>query len=301
MKIYIKSHKTHAGKWIYAGYARAWEELGYDVEFFDSLKQINDNDYAIMIPDGAIEEAHVDVIQRSKKTYIYTQPNSFPEPWGSHPNFRCGCSDSLIQKINEMQNTVLWSWVNFDDNFKEKYYSNWKEVQIIPLAFDPISYKKMKNKDYEYDICFVGGWVNNGFNEKKKIMLEYFKHLMRSNLKCGIFVGKNISDEQENLILYNSKLALNIHDNYQRVLGLDTNERTFKSLGLTGALVCDKIQAVTDLFSELPTYESPQEMMTIIERYLSNDKLLRETKKHYRNEIRENHTYAHRVRQLLDL
>jgi hypothetical protein len=310
MKIYIKRHKHHAGKWIYGGYARAWEQLGYDVEFFDSLSQIStyltfafsrDNDYAIMIPDSAIEEAHIDVIQRAKRAYIYVQPNSFPEPWGRHPNFWCNCSDLLIKKINEMENAVLWSWVDLSNNVKENHYFNWKEIQTIPLAFDSISYKKIKNKDYEYDVCFVGGWADNGFNEKKKIMIEHFKYLMKSGIKCGIFINKNISHEEENLILYNSKIAINVHDAYQRILGNDTNERTFKSLGLTGALVSDNIRQISNIFPELPLYDTPDEMMGLIDTHLSNDTKLKQVKDHYRNEIEKNHTYINRVKQIIEL
>jgi len=132
-------------------------------------------------------------------------------------------------------------------------------------------------------------------------MLSHFKHLMNSGLKCGIFINKNLSHQQENLILYNSKVALNIHDAYQRILGNDTNERTFKSLGLTGALVCDNIRQTNEMFPELPLYNTPEEMIEQIHGYLNNQNQLKKTKEHYRNLIANHHTYIHRVKQMRDL
>jgi len=147
----------------------------------------------------------------------------------------------------------------------------------------------------------VGGWANNGFNEKAQIMRSHFKPLMKSKLDCGIFINKNLTHEQENRVLYNSNIALNIHDNYQRILGLDTNERTFKALGLTGILVSDMITAIKNIFPDLPMYGSEDEMMMIIDKYLSNDALAHETKEYYRNEVVKNHTYIHRVQKMTEL
>ena len=200
-----------------------------------------------------------------------------------------------------MPNNILWTWGMMSTEWKNNYFREWKDFNVIPLAFDSISYESAEDPAYEYDVCFVGGWADNGFNEKKPIMLSHFKHLMNSGLKCGIFINKNLTHQQENLILYNSKVALNIHDAYQRILGNDSNERTFKSLGLTGALVCDNIRQVGEMFPKLPLYNTPEEMVEQVQGYLSNPKQLQETKEHYRDLIANNHTYVHRVKQMRDL
>ena len=132
-------------------------------------------------------------------------------------------------------------------------------------------------------------------------MVEHFKALANTSLKCVIFINKSISFENEASILYNSKVALNIHDEYQRVLGLDSNERTFKSLGLTGALVCDKIGQVNRLFPDLPLYTSPEEMVDHIMNLIDDTKKLTEQKEYYRNLLLKEHTYVHRVEQMRGL
>ena len=154
----------------------------------------------------------------------------------------------------------------------------------------------------KYDVCFVGGWADNGFNEKKPIMIKYFSEFMNSGLNCGFFINKNISQEQEGLLLYNSKVSLNIHDAYQRILGHDTNERTFKSLGLNGILLSDKVDQLERIFPNTKTVTGPAEMVKIVKDYLSlSEKELNDIKEENRQNIMDNHCYIHRVKQLLSL
>jgi spore maturation protein CgeB len=173
----------------------------------------------------------------------------------------------------------------------------------MPLAYDSINYKQIENNKYkEYDICFVGGWANNGFNEKRRIMLDAFSKFMKSGLNCGFFVEQNLSHEQECQLLYNSKVTLNLHDAYQRELGYDTNERTFKSLGLNGCLVSDTVAQVNRLFPNIRTSLDPNELVQITKDYLSlTTKELNDIKEENRQNILENHSYINRVQQFLNL
>jgi len=299
--VFIKHHPTHAGKWIYRGYKKAWEKLGYSVHYYDNLSEISNfkDNYYLMAIDGNINNTlALDIVKRSQKTFLYIQPNVFPEPWGRHPNFICHCPDAFIDELNKMDNVTLWS---FGNSFE--YHTKWKEGFSIPLAFDSLSYKPIKDENYnKYDICFVGGWANNGFNEKRPIMIKYFSEFMKSGLNCGFFINKNISQEQENALLYNSKISLNIHDAYQRILGYDTNERTFKSLGLNGVLLSDKVDQLERIFPDVKTVMEPSEMVRITKEYLSlPEKELNDIKEENRQNILDNHCYTHRVEQLLSL
>ncbi|MAL10725.1 MAG: hypothetical protein CMF74_13820 [Maricaulis sp.] len=133
-------------------------------------------------------------------------------------------------------------------------------------------------------------------------MKDTFSKFMNTKLKCGIFINKNLSHQDECNLLYNSKVALNIHDAYQRKLGLDTNERTFKSLGLNGLLVSDSISQLSNLFPEVPTSLDAQEIVNYIIEYVSYDyKKLRNIKEKNRSMIMQKHTYIKRVEELLKL
>jgi len=300
MKVYIKNHPAHAGKWIYEGYERAWTSLGYDVEYFTSLNEIDEkSDYYIMATDYDIKnDSSYSSIVNSTKSFIFAQPNTFPDPWGRHPNFVSNASPLTIDMVNQTDNALLWT---FSDN--TKYHKKWKTVHTVPLAFDSIGYVPKKDEKYsQYDICFVGGWANNGFDEKRKIMIEIFSKFMDSGLKCGFFINKGLTHEQECDLIYNSKTSLNIHDAYQRALGYDTNERTFKSLGLNGALVSDTIAQLNNLFPNVPTSLDSDTLVKDTKELLSlTEDEIRVIKESNKQNISDNHTYVNRVEQLLKL
>jgi hypothetical protein len=246
------------------------------------------------------------IIANSSQTYCFSQPTTFPLPWGSHNNFVSFLSeyDEVRDILNNLDQVKTWTWVDQTEVSRHEYYKGWKDIHAIPLAFDHLSYNKAlahAATSPAFDLCYVGGWADNGFDEKRRIMVEHFRALSKTNLKCGIFINKNISVEKEAAVLYNSKVALNIHDEYQRVLGLDSNERTFKSLGLTGALVCDNIGQVNRLFPDLPLYDSPEQMVEQIMNLIDDTKKLTEQKEYYRNLLLKEHTYVHRVEQMRDL
>jgi hypothetical protein len=297
--VFIKHHPTHAGKWIYRGYKKAWEKLGYSVHYYDNLSEISNfkDNYYLMAIDGNINNTlALDIVKRSQKTFLYIQPNVFPEPWGRHPNFICHCPDAFIDELNKMDNVTLWS---FGNSFE--YHTKWKEGFSIPLAFDSESYQYIEDKNYEFDVCFVGGWANNGLNEKREIMLQYFGKFKDSGLKCGIFINKNLTHKQESAILFNSKVAINIHDAYQRILGLDTNERTFKSIGTTGILVSDNIKHIADLGLNVRTTDTADEMIEAVKHcvYDLSDEQRKEIKFKNQQDTLQNHTYIKRVEELL--
>jgi len=297
MKIYIKEHKNHAGKWIYAGYKSAWEQLGYDVEYYSDLHDIKEENYQLMAIDADVNFSNISKLEKADKVYLYVQPNRFPPPWGSHPNFVSLCHPSVIDEIIKMDNVHKWAFGIITD-----FHDKWGDVNEIPLAFDSVNYAPVENENYQFDVCFVGGWANNGFNEKRKIMIQHLSPFKDSGLKCGFFINRGISHAEENLILSNSKLAINIHDAYQRTLGLDTNERTFKSLGLTGLLVSDTISQIENLFPEMPMYDSPDEMMNLVKKYIDmapQDVI--DLKVANRKKILDDHTYKNRVQELLSL
>jgi len=312
MKVYMVNYPNHAGHWIYKGFDAAWRKLGYDVVLptergtehaftmpMPASSKYPGEDYIIMTVDALVNEQSLEAISKSHKTFVFAQPNTFPLPWGAHPNFQCGCPDNIIESLNKMDNVYLWTFGEVNPEFHNK----WKKVHTVPLAFDSISYVPIKEEKYtKYDICYIGGWANNGFNEKRKIMIESFSAFQESGLKCAFFINKNLSHEQESALLYNSRISLNLHDAYQRALGMDTNERTFKSLGLNGILISDEIGQLKDIFPNVKTSNNPLELVKMTKEYLSlTEKERYNIKEENRQNILDNHCYTNRVEQLLSL
>ncbi|MAG26797.1 hypothetical protein CMI47_14745, partial [Candidatus Pacearchaeota archaeon] len=210
MKVYLPVYTSHAGRWIYKGFQNAWNHMGYEIyaprsvehDYYDNSDCGNvleipraggglewEEDFIIMATDSLVENIGPKFFiaaERSYKTFVFVQPNTFPSPWGTHLNFQCQASDRMIATLNEMENVILWT---FGDVVPDYFYK-WKEVHTIHLGFDSISYNPVKDTRYnKYDICFVGGWVNNGFDEKRKIMMDIFIEFKKSGLNCGFFVN----------------------------------------------------------------------------------------------------------------
>ncbi len=321
MKAYIPRYLEYAGRWIYDGYSSAWQHLGFEVSRSDTpdgesphaiMMQIPDEvkskehykDYIMMAIDECINvhpEYFLEAAHNSHKTFIYVQPHTFPSPWGSHPNFISRVPDGIITELKKLSNVHFWA---FSDAVNvEGYYEKWGKVNCVPLAFDSIGYQAVDVPRYKkFDVSFVGGWANNGFNEKKQIIIKTFSAFQDAGLKCGFFVNKNLTHEQECGLLANSKITLNIHDAYQRILGYDTNERTFKSLGLNGAMVGDSITQLNRLFPDIKTSSEPKEMVRLVKELLSlSEAELNQIKEKNKQDILDNHCYTNRVRQLLEL
>ncbi len=318
-KVFLQDHSSMdgAGNWIYEGYKKAFESLGYECVYYEGtneelIQMVNYKtysiEYSIMITDALYSiwkktknidsDVFKEAMVGAKNIYMFAQPTHFPKPWGNHPNFQSFCTREEIQELNSLDNTKLWSFADIN----KEYFPIWKHIETIPLAFDNISYEYLEDEKYKFDVCFVGGRANNGFDEKYKIMMSHFSAFKDSGLKCGIFVGKNLTHEQENKLLYNSKVAINIHDAYQRKLRLDTNERTFKALGLTGVLVADDEGQLERLFPDVKRTNDPKEMVKLVKEYVNMpEEELSSIKEKNRKMILDNHTYVHRVKQLLEL
>jgi len=293
MKLYMQQSTVKgAWMWINNGYKAAWQQHGFDViPYIDILEVDTSSPYQIMSWEYDIKnrEAALTILEKAEKAYLYVQPNYFPPPWGLHPNWQCSLSDEFINRINNMDNVYLW---NFGITPKEQFFK-WKDMLSLPLAFDSINYKPIEDPRYAYDICFVGGWANNGLDQKRAIMIEHFMEIKKLNLKCGIFIDKDISLQDEANVLFNSKIAINIHDAYTRTIGGNYNERTFKGLGLTGFLISDRHSLLERDFPDLPMASNPQEMAQLIKQNIETD--LSEIKEKNRLDILTNHTYINRV------
>lgn len=295
MKVFVPEYLHDAGKWIYQGYYNAWKNLGYEVYAYTvgDLEGIPKDSYVMAVDSKAYD---FEKLATFEKIFLYCRNNEMPFPYGTHPNFVCDLEKDKIEFLNNCKNVIKF---NFGKVLPE-YMSLWKDVHYIPLAFDNISYKNLRTSKHLYDVCFIGGWAHNGFNEKQKIIKDTLSHFQNSKLKCGFFVNKNISHEEENKILCNSKVCLNIHDGNQRKYGLDTNERTFKAYGCCGYMLSDGITCLYDPPLNKFRWDTTGlwlNLSLMVEEWIE-DPNLPKIKKHNFEEVKK-HTYTERVKELL--
>jgi hypothetical protein len=298
LKIYVQRTRSNAWKWISNGYAHAFAYLDNPVTFIDDLLEIKTNDpYLVFFRDETVNTSNIHILEKSFKTFLYVQSNIFPGHWGKSDGWKCFVENNVIEKVNELPHVKKWTFSSALDLFNV-----WKDVSTVPLAFDNVNYVSPTLNDYSYDICFIGGVANNGFNEKIKIIQEVLNSFVSSGLRCGFSVNNNVSHEIENQILSSSKVALNIHDLYQRTLGFDCNERTFKSLGVNGLLVSDLVTQSKDLFPFCTHSNNTDELIEKTKSYCSlSNRDLNVLKEFNKNIIEKEHTYIKRVEKLLSL
>lgn len=294
-RVYIEKYTQNAGLYIYTGMQKAWENIGYEVELYsENLPLLDDSN--IMLYEHNLENLEcIELLSTYKKVFLFVLATSMPKHWGSHPNFVS--LNPHRKEINKIPNIVKWTFCKADN----EYFNGWDgEIKHIPLAFDNLTYQKIEDPAYAYDVCYIGTWADNGFNEKKKRLISYLGEFKKSGLKCGFFINKGLTLEQEAKVLYNSKICLNIHDQYQIELGLDTNERTWKGLGLTGCVVSDRVKVLDEYnLLGLQQVDTPEEMVETCSKICMSDgaRLLAPV---VRQNILDNHTYVHRVKQLLN-
>jgi hypothetical protein len=290
-KIFIPIHEANAGKWIYQGFYNGWRILQYDVQYYkpQDISELPKNSY-IMAVDS--KEYDFNILSKFDKVFLYCRNNFLPGIYSTHPNFVCDLPAETIQFINDRKNFIKFNF----GRILPQYMNIWQNVHYLPLAFDHLSYNHIKG-DFICDVGFVGGFADNGFNTKIQIMKQKLAPFQGSKLKCKFYIGKNISHEDENKLLCGSRICLNIHDQYQTELGLDTNERTFKALGLSGVVISDHVECLK---------MTPFEDLKIIYRILPEvceeilkKKNLQQLREHNKNEIRKKHLYVHRAEELL--
>ena len=298
MRIFLQKNDQQAWKWISQGYQKAFSYFDFETILVNDIREIDTSkEYSVFYRDDGVNDFTIDILKNSKNTYLYVQPNHFPYHWGQHPAWQCSVSKKNIDELNSLSNVKKWT---FSSDLS--FFNLWNNVYSVPLAYDNISYQSKEIHNYKYDVCFIGGFADNGFNEKIKNIQEILGAFMESGLKCGFSVNGNVSHEIENSVLNESKISLNIHDLYQRVIGADSNERTFKSLGCNGLLLCDDVKQVKDLFPFCYCSNNPQELINKAKEYCSLDiNELNSIKKKNKNIILENHTYIKRVEKLLSL
>ena len=305
MKVYIPQYpEISAGGMIYRGYYNAWQSLGCEVVYYKSINEINDSDYIIMCVDNDMvinNNKFIEILNECKKMICFCNGSWAPTI------FKTYCTQltkEQIEIICKSDKFIAWSFTsNRYDKWGHDYYDKFNFNFLgLPLAYDNFTYKHIVDKEWEYDVCFVGAYVQNGnIPFKAQHIIEWIMSLESKGLKCGFFgMGdrKKITLEDEAKLLYNSKIALNVNDLYQILMGSDINERAFKSLGSNGFLITDYVKQSDILNLPCINCNNVNEFHQQIFQHLNAD--LSTVKEYNRKFMLDNHTYVNRVKDILN-
>lgn len=229
------------------------------------------------------------------------------------------------------------------DNFGDAYYHNVEQndprmagfykgtgrnFYTIPLACDSFMFNGLKkNNKYASDICFIGTNLNSKkifFKKNLKKLRKYYNtkvigqdwttkdqilgHLQKFGQYYNIKYMKTLRKPklqliEEGMYYFNSKICLNVHEDYQLNYGGDCNERTFKIPFCSGFQLVDKVKCIEKYFDnqELTFYENDDDLFEKINFFLNQtDKRLKMIEK-AKKKIIQHHTYLNRVKFIKDV
>jgi spore maturation protein CgeB len=187
-------------------------------------------------------------------------------------------------------------------------------AHFLPLALDEtIYFPTVKTNDI--DILFVGALYENRIKLLEKVCARFkgyniriygyyyspfrrpLYHLFRKHRKY--FLNKNISPEKVNQLYNRSRICLNIH-HAQNKHGV--NQRFFEISGSKAFQLVDHNEYITQNFSEeeIMTYRSVEEMIEKIEMVFKNKINTALFAEKAYNKVMANHTFTHRIKQMLD-
>jgi spore maturation protein CgeB len=197
----------------------------------------------------------------------------------------------------------------------KSYRKQGKTACFLPQACDEKEYYPTNTKK-DIDILFVGvlyrynkrikllkAVIDNFSNKKILIVGKYkpieknpFKWLSRE--KRGIFTNKNVSPKEVNQLYNRAKIVLNIHHETQQY---GANPKVFEICAAGAYQICDANPLIEQLFpnNEIGLYHNEKELIENIDYALKHDQS--EKAKKAMQLILENHTFSHRVKQVLDI
>ena len=320
-----------AFKYITEGWKSVFEATGHEWAWLDANKPIFDA-FDEFDPDlflGTtydLDRATIKCIKkRPEMTVILKGQN-----WGSLDKdiakggdkpeevYPIGISDSEEQERvcdlrKDIDNRMLVYNLYHKKRMKETMgYWDDNGVETIDMqpAADHFKHKPATKIDMlDSDISFIGGyWEYKGINIDQYIIPLCYP-IGKYNIKIfgyhewpvSQFLGP-VQDHLMNNVFSSAKICPNISEPHANEFGFEVNERVFKLSACKAFCLSDHIDSlVQDIFTEgeMPTAKSAQEFHEKIDYYLENPDLREEHAERCYETVMREHTYCHRVANLL--
>ncbi len=332
----------YAGRTIYNGYKNAFLDMGHlfktltasdemERKFDEFLPDI----FFTSLSDYYLKFLKLDVIKRHKQRGMKVFVNM---PFWRSPisKFRINELPSLSQNIEYLNliksgefGDVHYNVCDADDPRMQGFEAgtNYKHY-TMPLAADKIALKPIFEEKFLADISFVGTYLatkkdffrKNVFPLSQKYNLriygqdwtmadralgwiqrggQYFNILwLRSIRKPKLELG----DEAK--IYRSSIVSFNAHENYQKELGGECNERTFKIPFCGGFEITDDVACVRKYFKEgeeIIIAKDDKDWLEKIDYYIKNPEKRLPIIEAGQKRVAAEHTYHNRAQQFINI
>jgi hypothetical protein len=182
-----------------------------------------------------------------------------------------------------------------------------KPAWVFPLATNPHSFAQRRpDPGLSSDYCFTGSYWRTACEIETAVQpekLEGYKFAVfgkdwEAHPTFGAYT-KGFRPYSEMPVVYSStRVVVDDANSVTKEWG-SVNSRVFDAL-VAGALVITNGETgAAELFDQqLPTYRSPEELQSLLRRYLSNEEERRQLVAQLRERVLSRHTYRHRARSL---
>ena len=327
MKILIR-HEHNASAYIYAGISNAFKMLGHEVSFWyeDSGTSPAFDVFDTFEPDIFIGQGYnltratIKCLKERPDTKVLLKvgcwgpvcqdvdTEKYPILMNTDEEIR-----SVEQVGKDVKNLVLFNYVH--PNRKDYLMGSWedsvsKTIGLLPAA-DPIYYfKENVSENLKCDIAFVGGyWPYKGQNLDKYIIPLCYP-LGKYNIKIfgnqawpvSQYMG-TINDTMVRRLFSSATVCPNISEPHANVFGFEVNERVFKLAASKSFFISDEIASLTeDIFTkdEAVIAKTPQDFQSLVEEAINNPEVRDEHISACYETVMKSHTYAHRVKQIME-
>ncbi|MDO9385849.1 MAG: glycosyltransferase [Thiobacillus sp.] len=329
----------YAGRTIYHGYKNAFIDLGY--EFYtmtadDDSRQVLEtfqpDIFITSLSPYYLKFLDIDAVLARKKVGMRVFVNT---PFWNSPlsNLRVNETPSLssnkehIRLIRSGFGDVYYNVCEQDsvlmDGFEE---ATGYKFQTLALAADKISLKPIFDEHFHADVSFIGTYLP----EKRHFFDQYVIPLgKRYNLKLygqdwtigdrmlgwaqrgGQYFNipplssirkPKLKLEDEAKIYASSTVSINVHEDFQKRIGTDCNERTFKIPFSGGFEITDDVACIRKYFKEdeeIVIAKNQDDWFDKIEFFIRNPEKRIPIIVAGKKRVLAEHTYHHRVTEML--
>ena len=329
---------VYAAKFIYEGYKDAFSDLGYKFRPLTSNDDPGEvlKDYNPDILISGFDGYHLKFLDleevkkyRQKGLVFFNQISAWKKANNQYGSGDLESNKKMVSLIKKgLAGDIFFSWIEQQDPLMDGFTktTGYKYQTILMAANKKVYFYDYDDK-YKADISFVGNNLPDKKEFFRKHLIPLFKKykvriygndwtLVDKSLgyaqKMGQYFNIDplksvrkvaLNEEGGRKVYSSSAISLNIHEEHQRKLGCDFNERTFKIMASGGFEICDNVSVLRKYFTEkeLVIGENTKDWFEKIDYYIKNPEKREPIIKAGKKKVLEKHTYHNRALQFIDL
>lgn len=333
---------VYAGRTIYNAYKNAFIDLGHEFQFLtadDNQEKV----YEEFNPDILFTSLNQYVLKFLDLNLIKKQKRKGTKVFVNVPFWTSPFNSTRINETSSLKNNMNWINLIKSHEYGDVYYNSAEGYDqrmngfekgtgythhTIPLAADKLAIFPEYSDKFKADISYIGTYLpekrefikSQVFPLKNKYDLRLYgqdwtlsDRLIGFTSKVGKYFNLPIIQnlqkpkleiDDERKIYTSSKISINIHEDYQKKLGGDCNERTFKIPLAGGFEITDDVKCIRQYFNEgeeIVIAKNKTDWFEKIDYYIKNPEKKNKIIDAGRKKVLNEHTYHNRVEKLIKI